>query len=83
VTAVTGQTDTARLTRQEFADRANLTYGTLNTYLARSRQRLAEGLALRPQDPPLPDGYTGSTPWWWPSTVDAYLAAQPGRKDES
>lgn len=68
----------AQLTRRQVADRVGLTYGTFNQYLHQSRQRLADGLPLRPTDAPLEDGRFGSTPYWLESTVVAWLAARAG-----
>jgi len=48
------------------AERAGLTPSTTRTYLCRGQL-------------PAPDVMVGRTPGWLPETVDAWLAARPGR----
>lgn len=32
---------------------------------------------------PEPDGYLGTTPWWWESTIRVWLRARPARGQHS
>ncbi len=56
----------ARLTNREAAALAGIAPGTWRDYVAR-------GYA------PTPDGRLGVTPWWWESTVRAWLESRPGQ----
>lgn len=71
-----------RMTRQEVADAAGLTYGTFNVYLNDAKQRVDAGLPPLPHLPPPPDGYVGRTPFWLPATVAAYVARRYATRNE-
>jgi predicted DNA-binding transcriptional regulator AlpA len=53
---------------------------TVHLYLKRTRARVKDGLAIRPQDMPLPDElFGGRAPAWRQSTITGWIARRPGR----
>lgn len=64
---------------EQVAAKVGITASSVRMYLKRSRRRLAEGQELRPQDLPLPDITVSRSPAWLASTIDAWIAARPGR----
>lgn len=54
------------MTIRDVADRLELQVPTISCYIARGVM-------------PAPDGRSGRSPWWHLSTIDAWLAARPGR----
>ncbi|MFF2571087.1 hypothetical protein [Streptomyces sp. NPDC058084] len=67
------------LDTEAVAAKIGVTSETVRIYLKRTRRRIAEGKAVRPQDLPLPDGQFGRSPAWLESTIDVWVAARPGR----
>lgn len=61
------------------AAKIGVTSETVRIYLKRTRKRIADGLPLRPQDLPLPDEQFRRSPAWLEATIDAWIAARPGR----
>lgn len=49
------------------AARAGVVVSTLRRYASQGRM-------------PAPDGRVGGSPWWWDTTITAWLAARPGAR---
>lgn len=64
---------------EQVAAKVGITAASVRMYLKRSRKRLTDGQPLRPQDLPLPDITVSRSPAWLASTIDAWIAARPGR----
>ena len=61
------------------ADLTGLEIGTIRVYRKRTRLREVEKLPIRDEDFPVPDRTFGQSPAWYPSTIEKWLAARPGR----
>lgn len=53
---------------------ATITLTSWHTYTARNPEK-AKGLVVGPK----PDGHFGRTPYWHPTTVDAWWKSRPGQ----
>ena len=76
---IAGTRPPAVLDRAAVATRLGVEPESVTQYLYRTRQRLTENRPLRIWDMPLPDGYIGQSPWWYESTIAAWLASRPGQ----
>jgi len=71
--------DDPYLDTAQVGERIGVTPATVRLYLKRTRKRLSDGLKVRPQDLPLPDGQFRRSPVWHESTITAWVARRPGR----